>query len=132
MARPARKLRPQRGKGRKLNRPGGAAPEPTTIPEPERIRNRKAWQRLRDYYRREHPFCEDPEGRHPTPVPADHIHHLIPIVRDPSKALDEGNLQALCIQCHARAEARERWGHEAPDRPTVDPATGATLPRSGG
>ncbi len=52
-------------------------------------------------FRREHPICEDPFKIHnKTIIPSHHIHHIIPLEKDPSKCFDKDNLIALCPFCH--------------------------------
>ena len=46
-------------------------------------------------------------------VPAEHVHHRIPItpdnLDDPRITLDSSNLMALCEECHQEQHRRKRW-----------------------
>ncbi|WP_184259467.1 HNH endonuclease [Granulicella mallensis] len=44
----------------------------------------------------------------PRPVPAEEVHHEIPINTDPSRRLDLTNLTSLCKTCHSRITATQR------------------------
>ena len=57
------------------------------------------WEKLSKYYRRMHPICErcDDAGR---TTPSDHVHHVVPVLIDPSRKYDLANLVALCQACH--------------------------------
>ena len=79
--------------------------------EATRIRNGATWQRCRDIYKAQHPFCCDPFNIHgEAGAPTEHVHHIIPLHREPSLAYTESNLAPLCRACHDRAEAMERRG----------------------
>lgn len=73
-----------------------------------RIINSRGWRRLRDEYFRAHPLCEDclAGGR---AVPAEDVHHVVPIERARSRAemerlaLSASNLRSLCRACHEEA-----------------------------
>ena len=66
----------------------------------------RTYRRLRDWYKKSHPLCEDCifEGRS---VAADHVHHIVPFSffdneADRIKALtDPDNLCCLCEHHHA-------------------------------
>ena len=47
------------------------------------------------------PLCErcKREGRY---VSATHVHHKVEVQDDPSRALDQDNLESLCTSCHSR------------------------------
>lgn len=76
-----------------------------------RIRNSKAWKRLRDWHIRRNPLCADPLGRHGgNPVPAEHVHHIQSIVEAPNLAFEASNLCSLCHSCHNAVEAMSRGG----------------------
>lgn len=64
------------------------------------IRGTKYYTTFMRNFKREHPLCTDPFGIHKTVVAAQHIHHIIPLEKDPSKCFDEDNLIALCPFCH--------------------------------
>ena len=57
----------------------------------------RAWQRARDRYAREHPFCERcfAEGRM---TPMDEVHHITPVSCGGTH--DQDNLMSLCRSCH--------------------------------
>lgn len=78
----------------------------------QRLRSCARWQKLRLWYLRRHPFCEqcDREGRVTPAAEVDHIRPLrwFPLARMEGAAYDEGNLQALCEPCHDRKSAREQ------------------------
>ena len=56
-------------------------------------------------------------------VPAVHVHHKTPLtadtVIDPSIALDESNLMALCEDCHQAQHRTKRWRCDAMGRVTL-------------
>ncbi|MGI9459990.1 MAG: HNH endonuclease signature motif containing protein [Pirellulales bacterium] len=52
-------------------------------------------------YRAINPLCEDCGDRERV-TPASEVHHIVPILRDPSKRLDWNNLVALCHGCHVQ------------------------------
>lgn len=63
----------------------------------------RKWQREREIYRREHPFCELclEKGIY---VPADLVHHKQELnsetAKDAEVSLNFENLQSLCASCH--------------------------------
>lgn len=65
----------------------------------------RKWTRLRDWYRARHPICEVCLEIGMI-TPTSHVHHKIPRRKDPAKALDSANLQAVCRPCHNAIEAR--------------------------
>ena len=52
------------------------------------------WQKLRQWYKRQHPMCEDC-GQ----APAVMVHHIVPI-KDGGDPMAVDNLKALCRDCH--------------------------------
>ena len=52
------------------------------------------------------PYCEE-HYLLGAMVPADHVHHIIHIRDDMSRALDIDNMQSLCASCHSRLHASE-------------------------
>lgn len=76
-----------------------------------------AWRKLREYYMREHPLCEEclKKGK---VTPAEDIHHI----QSPFKhgqinwnlLVDDNNLMALCKECHGNIHA-EQQGHISPE-----------------
>jgi len=76
-----------------------------------KIRSKSRWQRLREQAFRKMPYCVDPLGLHKgVKVPTEEIHHIIPIMVDPSKAHKMSNLAGLCKDCHRKVESRLRRG----------------------
>ncbi|WP_083836671.1 HNH endonuclease [Granulicella mallensis] len=43
----------------------------------------------------------------PRPIPAEEVHHEIPVNTDPSRRLDLTNLNSLCKTCHSRITAMQ-------------------------
>lgn len=71
----------------------------------KKIRTSYRWAKLREIYREQHPYCEDPLRLHWKELAtAQAVHHIEPIVTMPLLAFDTGNLAALCHSCHARIE----------------------------
>ena len=68
--------------------------------------NSAAWKRKRQkILRRDKFLCVECKryGRRDSdgmPVAAETVHHIIPLEIDPTKKLDNDNLQSLCIACH--------------------------------
>lgn len=71
----------------------------------------KEWKRLRQGFLLEHPFCEEC-WRNGKLTKASVVDHIVPI-KQGGPALDENNLQALCVSCHSRKSVIEgsRYGH---------------------
>ena len=67
------------------------------------------WQKLRNCFIAQHPFCEQcmKQGRLTLATDVDHIK---PHRGDPILLFDEENLQALCHACHSRKTASEDGG----------------------
>ena len=61
-----------------------------------------AWRRTRLYKLGLNPICEQCKDR-----PGTDVHHIIPLKRDPMKAHELENLQALCKKCHSKHIGRE-------------------------
>ena len=62
----------------------------------------RAWQRLRLWYLRRHPLCEECR-RADKVVPAEQVHHVVAFKgKDDPLRLDPTNLEALCVSCHNR------------------------------
>ena len=80
--------------------------------------NKGIWRKFSKAYRLTHPLCECERCEKAiVPLPSHHVDHILPI--NPVNAfdtqngkygepLDEDNVQALNIKCHARKSARER------------------------
>ena len=76
-----------------------------------RIRNSERWKRTRAQFRADFPICCDPLRRHPEgPEPTDEVHHIVPLVENPSLAFTPHNLAPLCQACHHEIERLERAG----------------------
>lgn len=67
--------------------------------------NTNRWQKLRKVYRKKNPLCERCKEKGLT-VPADMVHHIIPISKGGSKT-DWKNLEALCDTCHGKEHDRK-------------------------
>jgi len=65
------------------------------------------WRKLRAAYRRAHPLCEEclREGRTEPAVIVDHVKEIV----DGGAPYDWDNLRSLCLACHNRKTAAERW-----------------------
>lgn len=61
------------------------------------------WKRLRAAYRAKHPICEMC-GVAPSVI----VDHIVEI-SDGGDKYDERNYQALCLACHNKKTAKERW-----------------------
>ena len=64
------------------------------------------WRKLRDWYIRQHPLCEECGRARATEV--DHIREI----KDGGDAMSESNLRALCHRCHMKKTAAERRKRE--------------------
>ncbi|MCC7291477.1 MAG: HNH endonuclease [Phycisphaerales bacterium] len=61
----------------------------------------KAWQKLAQRFRLEHPFCADPFGHHGhVRVRGEHVDHAVALARGGTN--EWSNLQTLCASCHSR------------------------------
>ena len=79
----------------------------------QRIRNSARWQRFRNWFKRGHPLCCDPFGRHADDgvvVATAHAHHITSLTARPDLACVASNCAPLCSRCHAKVEAMERAG----------------------
>ena len=85
-----RRLRPRRVKLRRIERKDDS----------DLVYDTERWQALSRSLRRRHPVCQRCGD-----ALSEHVHHLVPIRLDPSRAYDETNLVCLCAVCH-RAEHR--------------------------
>ncbi|MBA7480581.1 hypothetical protein ES707_16043 [subsurface metagenome] len=69
------------------------------------IYNTPRWKKLRTWYIRNHPFCEDCLGKDKTTLSRE-VHHVVPWVTgstladQEALAFDPENLRALCVDCH--------------------------------
>lgn len=68
--------------------------------------NTKQWVNLRNYYIKQHPFCERCEAQGRTTL-ATQVHHQVPFLNGLTETerlnllLDEDNLMSVCNKCHA-------------------------------
>ena len=67
------------------------------------------WRKLRDWYIKAHPLCEEclRQGR---VTKATDVDHIIPHKGDALLLFDVNNLQSLCHECHSRKTAGEDGG----------------------
>ncbi|MBA7526583.1 hypothetical protein ES705_18745 [subsurface metagenome] len=78
-----------------------------TRKQASQIYNTVRWRKLRAWYLRENPLCEDCLEQDKT-VPAAEVHHEIPWQTGHTKeakirlAFDSDNLISLCLECHHR------------------------------
>jgi 5-methylcytosine-specific restriction protein A len=73
------------------------------------------WRKLSQRIRRERPLCESDEcAALPEPLrPASrHVDHIDDRGLKGPKAFEPDNLQALCVACHSRKTASERFGRD--------------------
>lgn len=68
----------------------------------------RAWQKVRDSYVKEHPFCELCFKNHML-VPVEQVHHIKPIAEGGTH--ERNNLISLCKSCHSKLHAKrgDRW-----------------------
>lgn len=68
----------------------------------------KIWQKVRNVKINKDPLCEEclKQGKI---VPADVVHHIIPINERPNLRLVIENLISLCITHHEEIHKRDRW-----------------------
>jgi 5-methylcytosine-specific restriction endonuclease McrA len=93
-----------------MYRPPGASLQSSRPRNSERDRDSKrfydssAWVRLRRMHLARSPLCVKCQAAGRL-VPATHVHHVVEVLDDPSKRLDEGNLESLCHSCHSTVHA---------------------------
>lgn len=74
------------------------------------IRGTKKYTIFMKNFKRKHPLCADPFDIHKnTVIPSQHIHHIVPFEKDPSKCFDKENLIALCPFCHGCVHRYKRY-----------------------
>lgn len=76
------------------------------------LRLKKIDGRWRSVWQREQREClrdVDPKCRRCGQEDGDHIHHLVPVHLDPSRAFDESNITLLCWVCHAEEHRTQGW-----------------------
>lgn len=78
----------------------------------------RAWQKVRDSYVREHPFCELC-FKNRVLVSVEQVHHIKPIAEGGTHARE--NLISLCKSCHSKIHAKrgDRW-HNKNDHLKLD------------
>ena len=72
--------------------------------QPKKVTNKSydhKWNMLSKRYRTLYPLCEDCEDRGRV-TPSGEVHHIVPILEDPSLRLVWSNLVALCHGCHTQ------------------------------
>lgn len=79
----------------------------------QEIYNTTRWTKLRNWYIRNHPFCEDCLEKNPQQTKiAQEVHHVIPWAtgftpaEQEALAYDPDNLRALCVDCHKVADRK--------------------------
>jgi 5-methylcytosine-specific restriction protein A len=91
------------------------------------------WTRLRQWYRRRHPFCADPFGLHQgTFADGEHVDHIVPLSQGGTNATS--NLQTLCQPCHSRKTVRYDGGfgrQRIVEERRSDEKNGVTVPQLG-
>jgi 5-methylcytosine-specific restriction enzyme A len=70
--------------------------------------NSMAWRKLRDWYKKGHPLCEQCEKK--GIIRQMKIVDHIKAIRQDGEPLDPNNLQSLCEPCHNSKSGRERHG----------------------
>jgi 5-methylcytosine-specific restriction protein A len=81
----------------------------------DKFYNTQRWKKLRAFYRKRHPLCEEcqKEGRVTPSVIVDHVNPI----KEGGSPLDWDNLQALCWSCHSKKTLRDwRGGVKSPAR----------------
>ena len=61
------------------------------------------WRKLSEFKRKIDPLCEECAKAGRT-TPADHVHHIVPIVEAEERRLDMDNLMSVCVDCHEKLE----------------------------
>ena len=85
-----------------------------TDKEKHKFYHSKEWQRMSAYImRRDHYECQVCRQNHKL-TRASQVHHIIHLEDNQSLALDEDNLEAVCIQCHNILHGRD--GKNLPHR----------------
>lgn len=74
-----------------------------------KMRNNKAFKKLREWIRTVHPLCYNPLGLHTGHPPRmQHVHHIVSIVDSDEAAFDASNCVPVCRRCHGMVEAMTR------------------------
>ena len=79
-----------------------------------RLRRSAKYRRLRSIYFAQHPLCEICESRGRIEMAVE-VHHVQGIAKRPDLAFERGNLQSLCVRCHAYETRVERGGKRGCD-----------------
>jgi 5-methylcytosine-specific restriction enzyme A len=74
------------------------------------IYRRAAWRRLRKRVLQQQPFCQKCFERGDL-TPAQALHHVISVEKDPTRAFDVTNLMPLCTSCHSCTEQELTRGY---------------------
>ena len=78
-----------------------AAPKPTRAPDTRTTSRERGydgkWEKLRNWWIRQHPVCQWPGCWRPAAI----VDHVVPIDVAPERRLDETNLQSLCRSHHS-------------------------------
>lgn len=78
----------------------------------------RKWQRCRNQYISEHPFCERCKKKGIIAA-AEHVHHITELdednYTDPMVAFNPDNLEALCYECHREEHKPTNHGKPACD-----------------
>ena len=73
----------------------------STAEERRDVYNTRDWLRLRDAKLDLNPLCEECAKRELT-VPAEIVHHIVPISEGGEPFPDVDGLESLCISCHSK------------------------------
>lgn len=85
-----------------------------TDKEKHKFYHSKEWKQMSAYIlRRDHYECQECR-RHHKLTRANQVHHIIHLEDNKALALDENNLESLCIQCHNIIHGRD--GKNLPHR----------------
>lgn len=74
---------------------------------PENFYRLAKWKRVRDRYRKEHPYCEICENEGRGPIAMKIVDHKVEI-EDGGSLYDFDNLQSLCMECHNRKTFKKK------------------------
>lgn len=74
---------------------------------PDSFYQSRSWIKYRDWYRKQHPLCEDCLKAGRGPIPMKIVDHIIEI-KDGGERFDEENTRSLCQECHNRKTALKR------------------------
>lgn len=92
-----------------------------TDKEKHRFYHSSAWQKMSArIMKRDHYECQECRRNHRL-TRASQVHHIIHLEDNRALALDENNLEAVCIQCHNILHGRD--GKNLPNKRKKKPAT---------